>query len=65
VLRLTGWISLAGQQRDPLAGHVLRELYQVHERALHFQQACTLDVSLPALLQASIGHENDHVDRVE
>ncbi len=23
VLRLTGWISLVGQQRDPLTGHVL------------------------------------------
>ncbi len=64
VLRLTGWISLVGQQRDPLTGHVLSELYQVHESALHFQQACTLDASLPALLQSSIGHENNQVDRV-
>lgn len=64
VLRLTGWISLVGQQRDPLTGHVLSELYQVHESALDFQQACTLDASLPALLQASIGHENNQVDRV-
>jgi len=64
VLRLTGWISLAGQHRDPLTGHVLSELYQVHERALDFQQACALDASLPALLQASIGHENNQVDRV-
>ena len=59
-----GWISLVGQQRDPLTGHVLSELYQVHESALHFQQACTLDASLPALLQSSIGHENNQVDRV-
>ncbi|HHQ2527153.1 TPA: STY4528 family pathogenicity island replication protein [Pseudomonas aeruginosa] len=64
VLRLTGWISLVGQQRDPLTGHVLSELYQVRESALDFQQACTLDASLPALLQASIGHENNQVDRV-
>ncbi|MBO1113883.1 hypothetical protein J2P76_18250 [Bordetella petrii] len=64
VLRLTGWISLVGQQRDPLTGHVLSELYQVHESALHFQQACELDASLSALLQASIGHENNQVDRV-
>jgi len=64
VLRLTGWISLVGQQRDPLTGHVLSELYQVHESALSFQQACTLDASLPALLQSSIGHENNQVDRV-
>lgn len=64
VLRLTGWISLVGQQRDPLTGHVLSELYQVQESALHFQQACALDASLPALLQASIGHENNQVDRV-
>ena len=64
VLRLTGWISLVGQHRDPLTGHVLSELYQVHESALHFQQACTLDASLSALLQASIGHENNKVDRV-
>lgn len=64
VLRLTGWISLVGQHRDPLTGHVLSKLYQVHESALHFQQACALDASLPALLQASIGHENNQVDRV-
>lgn len=64
VLRLTGWISLVGQQRDPLSGHVLSELYQVHESALDFQHACTLDSSLPELLQASIGHENNQVDRV-
>lgn len=64
VLRLTGWISLVGQQRDPLTGHVLSELYQVHENARHFQQACTLDASLPALLQSSIGHENNQVDQV-
>ncbi|MEN2504868.1 STY4528 family pathogenicity island replication protein [Stutzerimonas stutzeri] len=64
VLRLTGWISLMGQHRDPLTGHVLSELYQVHEGALDFQQACTLDASLPALLQSSIGHENNQVDRV-
>jgi hypothetical protein len=64
VLRLTGWIGLVGQHRDPLTGHVLSELYQVHENALEFQQACALDASLPALLQASIGHENNQVDRV-
>jgi len=64
VLRLTGWISQVGQQRDPLTGHVLSELYQVHESALSFQKACTLDASLPALLQSSIGHENNQVDRV-
>lgn len=64
VLRLTGWISLVGQHRDPLTGHVLSELYQVHESALHFQQACALDASMSALLQASIGHENNQVDRV-
>lgn len=64
VLRLTGWISQVGQHRDLLTGHVLSELYQVHESALNFQQACTLDASLPALLQSSIGHENNQVDRV-
>ncbi|HBO4963906.1 STY4528 family pathogenicity island replication protein [Pseudomonas aeruginosa] len=64
VLRLTGWISLVGQHRDPLTGHVLSELYQVHESALDFQQACAFDASLPALLHTSIGHENNQVDRV-
>ena len=64
VLRLMGWISLVGHQRDPLTGHVLSELYQVHESTLDFQQACALDASLSALLQASIGHENNQVDRV-
>lgn len=64
VLRLTGWISLVGQNRDPLTGHVLSELYQVHESALDFRQACALDSSLAALLQTSVGHENNQVDRV-
>ncbi len=56
VLRLTGWISLVGQHRDPMTGHVLNELYAVHESALTFHQACDLDASLPQLLQASVGH---------
>ena len=53
VLRLTGWISLVGQQRDPLTGHVLSELYQVHESALHFQQACTLEPVCPRFCKPS------------
>ncbi|WP_232786586.1 STY4528 family pathogenicity island replication protein [Achromobacter sp. DH1f] len=64
VLRLTGWISLVGQHRDPLTGHVIGELYQVHESALDFQEACVLDASLSALLQGPISHENNQVDRV-
>lgn len=35
-----------------------------HESALSFQRACPLDACLPALLQSSIGHENNLVDRV-
>ncbi|MDR2155774.1 MAG: hypothetical protein LBE78_12265 [Burkholderiaceae bacterium] len=64
VLRLTGWISLAGQHCDPMTGDVLSALYQVHDSALNFEQACTLDASLPQLLQASVGHENNQVDRI-
>lgn len=64
VLRLSGWISLVGQQRDPMTGHVLSELYQVHEQALSFQQACALDASLPQLLRESVDHANNLVDRV-
>ncbi|WP_413731471.1 STY4528 family pathogenicity island replication protein [Sodalis sp. RH20] len=64
VLRLTGWISLVGQHRDPMTDHVLSELYQVHESTLTFHQACALDATLPELLQTSIGHGNNQVDRV-
>ncbi|MFK1433905.1 STY4528 family pathogenicity island replication protein [Pseudomonas aeruginosa] len=64
VLRLTGWISLVGQQRDPLTGHVLSEMYQVHESALPFHQACELDASLSQLLQVCIDHENNQVGRI-
>lgn len=64
VLRLTGWISLVGQQRDPMTGHILSELYQVHEQALSFSQACALDASLPQLLRESVDHANNLVDRV-
>ena len=53
-----------GQHRAPLNGHVLSELYQVHESALSFQRACPLDACLPALLQSSIGQKNNLVDRV-
>lgn len=55
---------LVGQHRAPLNGHVLSELYQVHESALSFQRACPLDACLPALLQSSIGQKNNLVDRV-
>jgi hypothetical protein len=51
VLRLTGWISLVGQRRDPMTGQVLSELYRVHDAALNFAQACALDGSLSQLLQ--------------
>ncbi|WP_372437896.1 STY4528 family pathogenicity island replication protein [Pseudomonas chlororaphis subsp. aureofaciens] len=64
VLRLTGWISLVGKNRDPLSGRVLSELYQTHDRSLTFEQACALDPSLPQLLQDCIGHENNQVDRI-
>ena len=50
---------MVGRCRAPLNGHVLSELYQVHESALSFQRACPLDACLPALLQSSIGHENN------
>ncbi|POE09973.1 hypothetical protein BV924_18080 [Pectobacterium odoriferum] len=64
VLRLTGWISLLGQQRDPLTGHVLSEQYQVHEHPLPFDQASTLDPALSTLLHEATGHDNNQVARV-
>lgn len=64
VLRLTGWISLVGQQRDPFSGQILNELYQTYESPLTFTQACEIDPGLAKLLQDSIGHENNQVERV-
>ncbi len=64
VLRLTGWISLVGQHRDPMTGHVLSELYLTHEKAQTFEQACEIDASLPQLLRESLGHTNNPVGRV-
>ncbi len=64
VLRLTGWISLVGQQRDPLTSNVLSERYQVHEHPHAFAQACEIDPDLPQLLHESAGHENNQVSRV-
>ncbi|WP_397475471.1 STY4528 family pathogenicity island replication protein [Pusillimonas sp.] len=64
VLRLTGWISLVGQHRDPMTGHVLSERYRVHEQALGFPQACELDAGLSQLLQDSVDDDNNQVDRV-
>ncbi|RED04696.1 STY4528 family pathogenicity island replication protein [Ectopseudomonas oleovorans] len=59
VLRLTGWITLIGVQRDPMTGKVMSERYRVHERALAFDQACTADQTLARLLQACL-HETGH-----
>ena len=64
VLRLTGWISLVGQQRDPMTGHVLSERYQVHELALSFGQACEKDANLAQLLHDSVDGDDNQVDRV-
>jgi hypothetical protein len=59
VLRLTGWITLVGVQRDPMTGKVMSERYRVHERALAFDQACTADQTLARLLQACL-YETGH-----
>ncbi|WP_347883966.1 STY4528 family pathogenicity island replication protein [Pseudomonas aestiva] len=59
VLRLTGWITLIGVQRDPMTGKVMSERYRVHERALVLDQACTADQTLARLLQACL-HETGH-----
>ncbi|MDD1139175.1 hypothetical protein M5G22_16595 [Pseudomonas sp. TNT2022 ID233] len=62
VLRLTGWISLVGQNSDLMTGNVLNELYQINESALSFREACDLDTTLPALLENCIGHKHTHLD---
>lgn len=59
VLRLTGWITLLGVQRDPMTGKVMSERYRVHERALTFDQACNADHTLARLLHACL-HEMGH-----
>lgn len=64
VLRLTGWISLIGQHRDPMTGHVLSERYEVHELALRFEQASERDAGLAQLLHESVDGEDNQVDRV-
>lgn len=62
VLRLTGWISLVGQNSDLMTGNVLNELYQINESALSFREACALDTTLPALLENCIDHKHTHLD---
>lgn len=62
--RLTGWISLAGQRRDPMSGSVLAELFAVHDTPVNFQQACALDAGYSTLVQRSHGHANGMVYRV-
>lgn len=64
VLRLTGWVSLVGQQRDPLSGNVLSELFQVHDTPVRFQQACALDTGYVALVQRAFESGNGMVERV-
>ncbi|HCE7024988.1 TPA: STY4528 family pathogenicity island replication protein [Pseudomonas aeruginosa] len=64
VLRLTGWVSLAGQRRDPLSGSVLSELFQVHDTPVRFRQACALDAGYVALVQRALESGNGMVERV-
>lgn len=52
-----------------LASQFSLDLFDARQAGLQlfrqgFQQASTLDATLPALLQSSIGHENNQVDRV-
>jgi len=64
VLRLTGWITLVGVQRDPITGKVMSERYRVHERALAFDQACTADQTLARLLQACLYETGHPIQRI-
>ena len=64
VLRLTGWITLVGVQRDPMTGKVMSERYRVHERALAFDQACTADQTLARLLQACLYETGHPIQRI-
>lgn len=64
VLRLTGWVSLVGQRRDPLSGSVLSELFQVHDSPVRFRQACALDAGYVALVQRALESGNSMVERV-
>ena len=64
VLRLTGWITLIGVQRDPMTGKVMSERYRVHERALAFDQACTADQTLARLWQACLREAGHPIQRI-
>ncbi|EIX9398049.1 TPA: STY4528 family pathogenicity island replication protein [Pseudomonas aeruginosa] len=64
VLRLTGWVSLVGQRRDPLSGNVLSELFQVHDTPVRFRQACAMDSGYVALVQRALESGTGMVDRV-
>lgn len=64
VLRLTGWVTLVGVQRDPMTGKVMSERYRVHERALAFDQACTADQTLAGLLQACLYETGHPIQRI-
>lgn len=64
VLRLTGWITLVGVQRDPMTGKVMSERYRAHERALAFDQACTADQTLARLLQACLYETGHPIQRI-
>lgn len=64
VLRLTGWVSLVGQRRDPLSGSVLCELFVAHDAPVRFQQARTLDAGYVELVQRACESGNAMVERV-
>ncbi len=62
VLRMTRWVHLVGNRRDPLTGQVQNTLYAVHNTPQTCQAVCASDADYIELLERSVSHPN-HVVR--
>ena len=56
LLRLTRWLSLVRRRRDPKTGHILGNLYVLHDEPLTPFEAMQLDPDYLQLVSQALGH---------
>lgn len=64
VLRLTRWLSLVRRQRDTRSGHILGNLYVLHDEPLSPFEAMQLDPVYLELVSQALTHASKAVQRV-
>ncbi|CAI1728025.1 STY4528 family pathogenicity island replication protein [Serratia fonticola] len=64
VLRLTRWIHLTDQQRDPKTGRIMQNDYRIHAAPLPFLAVCESDSGYLDLLDKAFTHASQTVRQV-